>query len=60
MIARVKVRFPVSIDYQLSEEAALAQAFLDYGAMTELTASQTESGWHIEGTAHTEAAINLE
>ena len=60
VIARVKVRFSVCAEYELGKEQALAQAFLDYGTIGDAKATQTESGWRIEGYAYAESALNLE
>ena len=59
VIARVKVRYPVSAEYALDEAGALAQAFLDYGEIENPRATQTENGWRVEGEAFAEAALNL-
>ena len=59
VIARVVVTYPVAREYALSEEAALTQALLDFGEIGDLHTTKTESGWLIEGVAHTTAAVNL-
>lgn len=60
VIARVRISFPVQAEYALSEEAARAQAFLDYGELTDFTCAPSQGGWLVSGTAHAEAAVNLE
>lgn len=59
VIARVRVAFPVSREYALTEEGAKAQALLDFGEITDVTTRQTATGWLIEGTGHAEKALNL-
>lgn len=59
VIARVKIGFPVAAEYALTEAQALAQAYLDYGEITEIHTTKTENGWLVEGAGHAETAINL-
>lgn len=60
VIARVKVGFPVSKEYDLGEAAAIAQAYLDYGELRNIKTTQTDRGFLVEGMAAAEAAINLD
>ena len=59
VIARVVVAYPIAREYALSEEGALSQAFLDFGEISDLHTTKTESGWLIEGVAYASAAVNL-
>ena len=59
VVARVKICFPVSREYPLEEEQARAQAFLDYGEITELHTTKTAQGWLVEGTCHAEGSMNF-
>lgn len=60
VIAKVTVRYPVSREYALSEQAARAQAYLDFGSAAELHMTKTERGWLAEGTAFSTAALGLD
>lgn len=60
VIARVKVSFTVEREYALGEAEALAQAYLDYGEITDVKTTQTEKGFLVKGTAASEASINLD
>ena len=59
VIARVIVAYPIAREYALPEEAALSQAFLDFGEIGDLHTTKTENGWLIEGVAYASAAVNL-
>lgn len=59
VIARVRVCFPVSKEYELEEKQAQAQAFIEFGEITDMNCTPTERGVLVEGTAHAEAALNL-
>lgn len=59
VIAKVVIAYPVAREYALSEEGARAQAFLDFGEMSDLHTTKTESGWLLEGVAYATAAVNL-
>ena len=59
VIARVKIAFPVQREYSLSEERARLQAFLDFGEIADLTMTETEGGWRVEGTGHAEGSVNF-
>lgn len=59
VIARVIISFPVSREYQLSEEQASLQALLDFGEIADLHTTKTADGWRVEGTGHAEGAINF-
>lgn len=59
VIAQITVSFPVSQVYKLTEKEALAQAYLDYGEIGNLTATPCEGGTLIEGTARISAVLNL-
>ncbi len=60
VIARVKIAYSVAKEYSLSENEAVAQAYLDFGEITDLKTTQTETGFLVEGNAHAEAALNLD
>ncbi|MBR7186017.1 MAG: sporulation protein YqfD [Clostridia bacterium] len=60
VIAKVTVAHSVCAEYELEEKGALAQAYLDYGALEEVHISKTERGWLVEGIARSTASINLE
>ena len=59
VIARVKIAFPVLREYPLSEEQARLQAFLDFGEITDLTMTEQEGVWRVEGTGHAEGSVNF-
>ncbi len=59
VIARVKVSFPISREYRLSEERALLQAFLEFGEIADVHTTRTADGWRVEGTGHAEGSINF-
>ena len=59
VIARARIAYPVKQVYALTEEQARAQALLDFGELSTLTATQTEEGWLFEGTGRTEVCMNL-
>lgn len=60
VIARVKVSYSFCAEYALeSEEAARAQAELDYGEIRELHIEKTGNGYLATGTAFAEASVNL-
>lgn len=60
VIARVKVSFAVEKEYALGEAEALAQAYLDYGEITNAKTTQTENGILVQGIAVSEASVNLD
>lgn len=60
VIARVRISYPVYAEYAGGEEEALAQAFLDFGELTELRTERTEGGFAVWGRASVSAAVNLD
>ena len=60
VIARAKISFAVQKEYALSEEAAIAQAYIDYGEIADIKTTPTEGGCLIEGRACAETALNLD
>lgn len=60
VIARVKIKFPVSEVFLGSEEEARSQAFLQYGEIEIERIEAAEGGYFIVGTAYAEANLNLE
>ena len=59
VIARVTVSYPVEREYALSEEGALAQAYLDFGQDAKLHTTKTGEGFLVTGTAYAHAGSNL-
>ncbi len=59
VIARVTVSYPVSAEYEGTEEQARAQALLDFGEECVLTFTQTEGGYSVAGRAFRSAALNF-
>ncbi len=59
VIASVTVRYAVDAEYAGSEQQALAQAYLEHGAIEELHTQRTEVGWRVTGSALAYAALNL-
>lgn len=59
VIARVRVCFPVSKEYDTSEEEAPLQAMLDFGEITDIHIRKTAGGWLVEGTGHAEGELNF-
>ena len=59
VIAKAVIAYPIAREYALSEEAARAQALLDFGEIGDLHTTKTENGWLLEGVAYATAAVNL-
>lgn len=59
VIAEALVSYPVCTEYALEREAALRQAYLDYGQMENIHTKPTEKGTLVEGTARTGVFLNL-
>ncbi len=60
VIAEVVVRYTVRTQYALGEEAALRQAYLDYGELQDIQLTSTQEGTLVEGFARAGAALNLQ
>ena len=59
VVARVRIAFSVSREYELDEERARAQAMLDFGELSDLHMTKTAAGWRVEGTGHAEGTMNF-
>ncbi len=59
VIARITVRYEAEREYAATEEEALAQAYLDFGELQNITVRRTEKGYRIGGTARSTAASGL-
>ena len=58
-IGSVTVMSEFSIEYELSEEEAIAQAMLDFGENAEIHIEKTNGGWRVEGVCYKTASVNL-
>ena len=59
VIAEAVIVYPVTAQYDLPEEQALAQAYLDFGEIEILHITKTDGGTLIEGQARAGVALNL-
>ncbi len=59
VIARATVVFPVRAEYELGEEWARFQAYLDYGELEEIHTERTERGCLVTGIAKRAVSVNL-
>ncbi len=59
VIAKAVIRRDISVEYELGEAQAIAQALLDFGELAELHTGKTEKGWRVEGVARTTVSLNL-
>lgn len=59
VVARVRIAYPVSREYELDEERARLQAMLDFGEISDLHTTKTATGWRVEGTGHAEGTMNF-
>ncbi len=60
VIASAVVSHPVSAEYAASSaEAALSMAALEYGELTQSHTYEIQTGWRVEGVAHTTFSLNL-
>lgn len=59
VMARLRIRFAVSAYFSGTREGALAQAYLEYGAMQDIAAQEAEDGWLITGQAFASCGVNL-
>ncbi len=59
VVAKATVRVDVKREYALSEEEALAQAFLDFGELEEIHTEKTQLGCRVEAVSYRVAALNF-
>ncbi len=59
VMARAVIEDTITAEYALPEEEARAQAFLDFGELSDLHIDKTETGWRIEGKKRTVLSLNL-
>ena len=60
VIAEAIVSYAVRAQYALGEEAALRQAYLDYGELQNIQVTSTQEGTLVEGTARAGVSLNLQ
>lgn len=60
VMAEAVIRYTVRAQYALGEEAALRQAYLDYGDLQDIQVTSTQEGTLVEGTARAGASLNLQ